>query len=79
MSRYRPDAYIVVMSVDDKSTLDQADRILAYLQMSGALEERAVVLVANKTDLVKSRAIKPMEGKQVAIHYNIKYIETSPG
>ena len=63
MSRYRPDAYIVVMSVDDKSTLDQADRILAYLQMSGALEERSVVLVANKTDLVKSRAIKPMEGR----------------
>ena len=37
------------------------------------------ILVANKTDLVKSRAIKPLEGKQVAIHYNIKYIETSPG
>ena len=43
------------------------------------LEDRTVVLVANKTDLVKSRAIKPLEGKQVAIHYNIKYIETSPG
>ena len=79
MARYRPDAYIVVMAVDSKGSLDQAERILAYLRMSGALEDRTVVLVANKTDLVKSRAIKPLEGKQVAIHYNIKYIETSPG
>ena len=79
MTRYKPDAFIVVMAVDNKSSLDQAERILAYLRMSGALEERTVVLVANKTDLVKSRAIKPLEGKQVAIHYNIKYIETSPG
>ena len=70
---------LVVMAVDDKSSLEQAERILAYLRMSGVLEEKSVILVANKTDLVKNRLIKPLEGKQVAMHYNIKYIETSPG
>ena len=59
--------------------MEQAERILGYLQMSGILETKTVILVANKTDLVKNRLIKPLEGKQVAIHYNIKYIETSPG
>ena len=71
--------YLVVMAVDDKSSMDQAERILAYLRMSGVLEDKSVILVANKTDLVKNRLIKPLEGKQVAMHYNIKYIETSPG
>ena len=79
MTRYNPDAYIVVMAVDDRSSMEQAERILAYLQMSGAMMDKTVILVANKTDLVRNRMIKPLEGKQVAIHYNIKYIETSPG
>lgn len=48
-------------------------------RMSRVLESSAVILVANKTDLVKSRVVKPADGKQVAVHYNIKYIETSPG
>ena len=32
MGRYRPEAYLVVMAVDDKATLDQAERTLAYLR-----------------------------------------------
>ena len=55
-------------------------RVTASLcRMSRVLESSAVILVANKTDLVKSRVVKPADGKQVAVHYNIKYIETSPG
>ena len=57
MSTYNPSAYIVVFAVDDESTLDQADRILAYLRMSGVMETTAVILVANKTDLVRSRSV----------------------
>lgn len=79
MSKHSPEAYVVVMAVDDKASLDQAERILAYLRMSGIMEQKSVILVANKTDLVRNRVIKPVEGKNIAVHYNIKYIETSPG
>ena len=79
MLKHNPDAFLVVMAVDDKTSLGQAERILAYLRISGMMEEKAVILVANKTDLVRDRVIKPVDGKNMAVHYNIKYIETSPG
>ena len=60
---YSPDAILVVMAVDDRSTLDQADMILSYLRMSGHIDTKPVILVANKTDLVRSRTIK-MSGKK---------------
>ena len=79
MVKHDPEAYMVVLAVDDKTSLDQAERILAYLRMSGVMEEKAVILVANKTDLVRNRVVKPAQGKNLAIHYTIKYIETSTG
>ena len=79
MVKHDPEAYMVVLAVDDKTSLDQAERILAYLRMSGVMEDKAVILVANKTDLVRNRVVKPAVGKSLAVHYNIKYIETSPG
>ncbi len=35
--------------------------------------------MANKADLVRNREIKSSKGKQMAIKYGVKYIETSPG
>ena len=35
--------------------------------------------MANKADLVRNREIKSTKGKQMAIKYGVKYIETSPG
>ena len=32
MMTYSPSAYIVVIAVDEKTSLDQAERILAYLK-----------------------------------------------
>ena len=46
--------------MDDAATLDAAERILAYLKMSGVMEEKPVILVANKTDLVRSRIVRTM-------------------
>ena len=51
---------MVVFAVDDAATLDAAERILAYLKMSGVMEEKPVILVANKTDLVRSRIVRTM-------------------
>ena len=76
---YSPHAMLVVMAVDDISSLELAEHILVYLSHSGSLEEKAVILVANKADLVRNREIKTAAGKELAIKYNIKYIETSPG
>ena len=40
---------------------------------------KVVILVANKADLVRNREIKSNKGKQMAVKYGVKYIETSPG
>ena len=40
---------------------------------------QVVILVANKADQVRSREIKSTAGKQMAVKYGVKYIETSPG
>ena len=75
--------------MDDASSLDQAERILAYLKTADMLtpDHCPCILVANKTDLVRNRVVKsagqfPVSWKicrSVAKKYNIKYIETSPG
>ena len=76
---YSPHAMLVVMAVDDHSSLELAEHILVYLHHNRIIEEKAVILVANKADLVRNREIKTAAGKQLAIKYNVKYIETSPG
>jgi GTPase SAR1 family protein len=76
---YCPHAMMVVMAVDDISSLELAEHLLLYLSHSGSIEEKAVILVANKADLVRNREIKAGAGKELAVKYNVKYIETSPG
>ena len=56
MSTYCPDAFLIVYAVDDHSSLDQADRILGYIQQE--LDTKACILVANKTDLVRNRVVR---------------------
>ena len=70
ISTYDPDGYIVVFAVDDESTLSAADRILAYLKSEDIVQNHAVILVANKTDLVRSRAVST-NGKGMFIFYVI--------
>ena len=86
---YEPHAFLVVLAVDDLASLDtvsalsatpfQADRLLASLRDSASMAEKAVILVANKTDLVRNREVKTAMGKELAVKYRVKYIETSPG
>ena len=45
------------MAVDDSSSQVEAEAILAYLTEEGFCREKAVILVANKTDLVRNRTI----------------------
>ena len=75
---YCPHAMMVVMAVDDISSLELAEHLLLYLSHSDSIEEKAVILVANKVDLVRNREIKTGAGNELAVKYNVKYIETSP-
>ena len=57
MSTYNPDGFIVVYAVDDETTVDVAEQILSYFKSEDIIPNQAVILVANKTDLVRSRII----------------------
>ena len=66
LALYSPDGFLVVMAVDDRSTLDQAELILSHLSSRDLLHTKPVILVANKTDLVRSRVIK-QSGQYLAL------------
>uniref|UniRef100_A0A1Y1MMN1 Uncharacterized protein n=1 Tax=Photinus pyralis TaxID=7054 RepID=A0A1Y1MMN1_PHOPY len=74
-----PHAYCVVYSSADRSSLMCAERILQNLWTSDNISTKAVILVANKADLVRSRVVSTEEGKMMATAYDCKYIETSVG
>ena len=57
MSTYNPAGFIVVYAVDDEATVDVAEQILSYFKSEDIISNQAVILVANKTDLVRSRII----------------------
>ncbi|CAH1111252.1 unnamed protein product, partial [Psylliodes chrysocephalus] len=74
-----PHAYCVVYSSADRSSLDTAEKILQNLWTLDTISTKAVILVANKADLVRSRVVTTEEGKAMATSYDCKYIETSVG
>ncbi|CAH1991621.1 unnamed protein product [Acanthoscelides obtectus] len=74
-----PHAYCVVYSSADRSSLEIAENILQNLWTLDTISTRAVILVANKADLVRSRVVTTEEGKSMATSYDCKYIETSVG
>ena len=68
ISTYNPSGYIVVFAVDDGDTVVAAESILSYLKSEEIIDSQAVILVANKTDLVRSRVVST-NGKE-NISYN---------
>ena len=55
---YDPDVMLVVMAVDDISSLETVNTMLCYLKETGLVEDKTVLLVANKADLVRNRVVK---------------------
>ena len=70
LALYSPDAFLVVMAVDDRSTLCQAELLLSQLSSRNLLLSKPVILVANKTDLVRNRVIK-QSGQYLALSFQI--------
>ncbi|XP_054285799.1 GTP-binding protein GEM-like isoform X2 [Macrosteles quadrilineatus] len=73
------DAYIVMYSVIDKASFQRAEDELGRLQDYDLLRARPAILVANKVDLVRSRAVNAQDGKCLACTYRAKFIEISVG
>ncbi|XP_056638579.1 uncharacterized protein LOC130446379 [Diorhabda sublineata] len=72
-------AYCVVYNSADRSSMEIAEKILQNLWTLDTISTKAVILVANKADLVRSRVVSTEEGKSMATSYDCKYIETSVG
>ena len=58
---------VIVYSVVDNTTLKVAEEILQYLWRTRSATDKAVILVGNKSDLVRTRAV-PIVGK-LFIHF----------
>ncbi|KAL5288229.1 hypothetical protein ACFFRR_008838 [Megaselia abdita] len=72
-------AFLVVYSVIDKSSFTNAEKILSDLHEMELLRTRPVILVGNKIDLARSRAVSTQDGKCVACTFRAKFIEVSVG
>lgn len=57
LSTYEPHACIIVYSIVQKSSFRCAEEILNYLWRENVTKDKAVILVGNKADLARSRAI----------------------
>ena len=60
------DCVVVVFSVTEAGSLKEAEDILQNLWQSGELNAKAVIIVGNKTDLVRTRQV-PIDGKSCFI------------
>ncbi|XP_035445153.1 GTP-binding protein REM 1 [Spodoptera frugiperda] len=74
-----PDAFVVIYSVVDKASFQKAEQELARLLDCDMLRSRPAILVANKIDLARSRAVSTQDGKCLACTYKAKFIEVSVG
>ncbi|XP_066155313.1 GTP-binding protein REM 1 isoform X2 [Euwallacea fornicatus] len=74
-----PDAFVVIYSVVDKASFLKAEAELNRLQDLDLLRGRPAILVANKIDLARSRAVSTQDGKCLACTTRAKFIEISVG
>lgn len=68
LSNYEfPHGYCVVYSTSDRESFQQAKMYLQKLWTDDSISTKAVILVGNKTDLVRIRAVS-FEGKSHSVH-----------
>ncbi|XP_053309297.1 GTP-binding protein REM 1 isoform X2 [Spea bombifrons] len=70
-------AYIIVYSVTDRSSFESASELRIQLRRTRQAENIPIILVGNKTDLVRSREVSVEEGRACAVVFDCKFIETS--
>ncbi|GAB6032600.1 hypothetical protein CHUAL_011488 [Chamberlinius hualienensis] len=72
-----PTAVLVVYSVTQLDSFRSAQHILSQLKQRN--DNSLIVLVGNKSDLVRSKAVHTHDGELLACNYKAKFIETSVG
>uniref|UniRef100_A0A667YHU4 GTP-binding protein n=1 Tax=Myripristis murdjan TaxID=586833 RepID=A0A667YHU4_9TELE len=70
-------AYVIVYSVTDRSSFDSAAELRITLRRARQAENLPIILVGNKSDLVRSREVAVEEGRACAVVFDCKFIETS--
>ena len=70
LSSYSPDGFLVIFAVDDESSLTRAENILNDIKLE--LGNKPCILVANKTDLVRNRIVRPTGKAQHTLHGTTK-------
>uniref|UniRef100_A0A1B0EZL6 Uncharacterized protein n=1 Tax=Phlebotomus papatasi TaxID=29031 RepID=A0A1B0EZL6_PHLPP len=53
----KADAFLVVYSVVDKASFSRCEQLISMLQDMDLVRSRALILVGNKIDLARSRAV----------------------
>ncbi|KAM8947636.1 GTP-binding protein RAD [Pelodytes ibericus] len=71
------DAYVIVYSVTDKASFEKASELRIQLRRARQTEDIPIILVGNKSDLVRSREVSVEEGRACAVVFDCKFIETS--
>ncbi|KAA3676273.1 uncharacterized protein DEA37_0002961 [Paragonimus westermani] len=70
--------YLLVYAVDDQRSYDYISKVLKMLiKDSETLDSKVFIVVANKSDLVRSRMVSSERGKRLAHTYGCKYFEIS--
>ncbi|CAG5978213.1 GTP-binding protein REM 1 [Menidia menidia] len=70
-------AYVIVYSVTDRPSFDSAAELRITLRRTRQAENLPIILVGNKSDLVRAREVAVEEGRACAVVFDCKFIETS--
>ncbi|KAG2461290.1 GTP-binding protein REM 1 [Polypterus senegalus] len=70
-------AYAIVYSITDRSSFDSASELRIQLRRTRQAENIPIILVGNKSDLVRCREVSVEEGRACAVVFDCKFIETS--
>ncbi|KAL8614722.1 hypothetical protein ACOMHN_017060 [Nucella lapillus] len=70
------DAFVVVFAINDHESFHTAEQLVRYLRVDYGTD-RAILLAANKIDLVRKRKVTADEARMLATTFDCKYAETS--
>ncbi|CAM5152334.1 unnamed protein product [Eretmochelys imbricata] len=70
-------AYVIVYSITDRVSFESASELRIQLRRTRQAENIPIILVGNKTDLVRCREVSVEEGRACAVVFDCKFIETS--
>ncbi|XP_036292411.1 GTP-binding protein GEM isoform X2 [Pipistrellus kuhlii] len=71
------DAYLIVYSITDRASFEKASELRIQLRRARQTEDIPIILVGNKSDLVRCREVSTSEGRACAVVFDCKFIETS--